>query len=828
MKILVIGGVAGGMSCAARARRLDEKAQIVVLERSGYVSFANCGLPYHIGGEIAVRDALLLQTPEKLANTLGIDVRVHHEALAIDRKNKTVKVKDMSDGREYSEPYEKLVLAPGAVPVKPPIPGIDHPKVLMLRNIEDMDAIKAAVDAGSVKTAVVVGGGYIGVEMAENLVLRGVKVHLVELLDQILPPFDKEMARDLQNHMESNGVSLHLGSAAAAFRDESGRLSVELQNSEVIKAEIAILAVGVRPDSRLAAGCGLELNQRGGIKVSPRMLTSDPDIYAVGDAVEVLDAASGKPAQIPLAGPANRQGRIAADNICGLDSSYKGTWGTAILKVFKMCGACVGASEKALKRGGIEYSKVYLHPSSHAGYYPGATPIHIKLLFSKKDGKVLGAQAIGFDGVDKRIDVLSTAIKAGMTVFDLEELELCYAPPFGSAKDAVNMAGFVASNLLRGQTECWYPEQFPKETDGGVIIDVRPTDLFDVWHIPGAVSIPIETMRSRLSEIPRDKNIFLYCKVGFASYLAYRILKQNGYGAGGRILRTLSGGMMTFCCFHGPGICASQRSKAYEPYTAEAKSPEKLSPAGGNIPAAKTLDLRGLQCPGPIMKIKTALRDAPDGTTLSVLASDPGFSCDIVAWCANNSCELISVGGTAPEIKAVIRKKMEGEKKGLTSECLQAKNAVTLVIFSGDLDKVLAGFVIANGAIAMGKKVTMFFTFWGLNALRRNAPQKSGKPIMDFMFGEMMPKGADKLKLSNMNMCGIGTAMMKNVMRDKKVESLPSLMKSALSAGAELVACSMSMDVMGIHKDELIEGVKIGGVATFLSESDKSSATLFI
>ncbi len=536
----------------------------------------------------------------------------------------------------------------------------------------------------------------------------------------------------------------------------------------------------------------------------------------------------GKPPQFSVACPAKRQGMIAADNIFGLDSSYKGTWGAAILKVFKMCGACVGASENALIREGIVYSKVYLHPSSHAGYYPGATPIHIKLLFSMKNGKVLGAQAVGFDGVDKRIDVLSTAIKAGMTVFDLEELELCYAPPFGSAKDAVNMAGFVASNILRGQTECWYPEDFPKETDGGVIIDVRPADMFNTWHIPGAINMPLGTLRSRLSEIPRDKNIFLYCRVGFTSYLSYRILKQNGYGIDGRTVKTLSGGIMTFCCFHGPGICASQRRKAYEPYATEAKSSEKFSPAEDKNLPAKTLDLRGLQCPGPIMKIKEALQDAPEGMALSVLASDPGFSCDIAAWCANNSCELISVGGTAPEIKAVIRKKMEDETKGLPSECLQTRKAVTLVVFSGDLDKVLAGFVIANGAIAMGKKVTMFFTFWGLNALRRNAPQKSGKPLMDFMFGEMMPKGADKLKLSNMNMCGIGTAMMKNVMKDKKVESLPSLMKSALSAGAELVACSMSMDVMGIHEDELIEGVKIGGVATFLSESDKSSATLFI
>ena len=517
MKILIVGGVAGGMSAAARARRLGEDSEIIVFERGKHVSFANCGLPYHIGGEIKNREALLLQTPESLQKILNLDVRTNQEVVKVDRVNKKITVKDLKGNREYDENYDNLVLCPGAVPIRPKLPGIEHEKIFFLRNIEDMDKIKSEIDAGIAKTAVVIGGGYIGIEMAENLILRGFKVHVVEMLNQILPPFDFEMAKDLQNHLTANGVNLHLGTAAAAFRDIGGRISVELQNSEVLEADLVILSVGVRPDTELAKTAGLKLNERGGIVVNEFMQTSDPDVYAAGDAVEVVDAVTGQPSQIPLAGPANRQGRIVADNIFGKKSSYKSTLGTAILKVFQMTGACTGASERTLKRNNIPYSKVYLHPSNHAGYYPGSTPIHFKLIFAPSDGKILGAQAVGFDGIDKRIDVIATSIKAGMTVYDLEELELSYAPPYGSAKDAVNMAGFVASNLLRGDTECWYPEDFPSKTNNGLIIDVRPPDMFNLWHIPGAINIPHGNLRKELDKLPKDKDIYLYCRVGFSS-----------------------------------------------------------------------------------------------------------------------------------------------------------------------------------------------------------------------------------------------------------------------------------------------------------------------
>ncbi|MFZ2653689.1 MAG: FAD-dependent oxidoreductase [Victivallales bacterium] len=827
MKILVIGGVAGGMSAAARARRLSEDSEIIVFEKGQYVSFANCGLPYHIGGEIKNREALLLQTPESLRKTLNIDVRVGQEVLDIDRIARKISIRDLKANRLYDETYDKLVLCPGAVPVRPKLPGIDSPKIFTLRNIEDMDKIKAEIDGGKVRSAVIIGGGYIGIETAENLVMRGIKVHVVEMLNQILPPFDFEMAMDLQSHLVANGVILHLGTAATTFRETSQGISVELQNSEVLEADLMILSIGVKPDSGLARKAGLKLNERGGILVNAQMQTSDSDIYAAGDAVEVQDAVTGQPSLIPLAGPANRQGRIVADNIFGKKSSYKSTLGTAILKVFQMSGACTGASEKVLGKNNIPYKKVYLHPSNHAGYYPGATPIHLKMLFSPYDGKILGAQAIGFDGVDKRIDVLATAISSGMTVYDLENLELSYAPPYGSAKDAINMAGFIAANYLRGDSDCWFPEDFPEKTKGGMIIDVRSEEMFNLRHIPGAVNIPLGKLRKEVYKLPKDKNIYLYCNVGFSSYLAYRIMKQKGFGIE-KELKTLTGGIMTFCSHHGPESCSIERKAPLVPHSPNTVESEKIIPSKEKTSNREiTLDACGLQCPGPIMKMRAEIEKISPGDDLTVFSSDPGFASDVKSWCVQNGHQLLGISGKLPRIEAKIRK---GNLPELRNTQVSASNRTkkTIVVFSGDMDKVLAAFVIANGAIAMGSEVTMFFTFWGINSLRRNEPQASGKSIMDMMFGMMMPKGASKLKLSKMNMMGMGTAMMKMVMKNKKVEDLPTLIETARKSGARLVVCSMSMDVMGIKKEELLEGLEIGGVATFLQEADNSSATLFI
>ena len=546
MKCVIIGGVAAGMSTAARLRRLDEFASIVVLERGQHVSFANCGLPYHVGGVIADRNDLLLQTPQSLKASLNLEVRAGHEVRSVNRKAHTLHVAELVTGREYDEPYDKLVLAPGATPIRPPLPGIDHPRILTLRNIDDMGRIKALVDDGA-KHAVVIGGGYIGVEMAENLMTRGLHVDLVETTPQILPPLDFEMARYLEAHMREKGVILHLGTAASAFHDSGGKVVVELTSGVSLAADLVILSVGVRPDVGLAREAGLEIGARGGIAVNSHLRTSDPDIYAAGDAVEVTDLVTRVPSLIPLAGPANRQGRIVGDNLAGRPSTYSATQGSAIVKVFDMTGGGTGASEKALIKAVRPFRKIYLHPVGHAGYYPGSSSMHMKLLFDPDAGTVLGAQIVGFDGVDKRLDVLATALRAGMTAYDLESLELTYAPPYGSAKDPVNMAGFIAANCLKGDLALWYAEDYPKRTACGMIVDVRGPQEFDAWHITGAVNIPLGKLREMADSLPRAKPVLVYCKVGFRSYLAYRILKQRGFDK----VSMLSGGVLTFRSVHG-------------------------------------------------------------------------------------------------------------------------------------------------------------------------------------------------------------------------------------------------------------------------------------
>ncbi len=822
MKLIVVGGVAAGMSAAARARRLDEHASIIVFERGEFVSFANCGLPYHIGGAIADRDQLLLQTPESLAATLNLDVRTGAEVEAIDRAARQVRVRELATGKTYTESYDKLVLAPGATPLRPPLPGIDHPRICVLRNIADMDRIIALLEKGA-KAAVVIGGGYIGVEMAENLRDRGLAVDLVEMVDQVMPPLDREMARPLENHLRWQGVNLHLGVAAAAFTDSDGRVRTELVNGKMLVADLVILSAGVKPDVQLARAAGLTIGQRGGIQVDEHMRTNDPDIYAAGDAVEVKDFALCCPALLPLAGPANRQGRVAGENVCGRATVYTATLGTAIVKVFDMTGGGTGANEKSLKRAGISYRKIYLHPSGHAGYYPGSAPMYMKVLFTPEEGKLLGAQVVGFDGVDKRLDVLATAIRAGLTVRDLESLELAYAPPYGSAKDPVNMAGFIGANLLLGDLELWYPEEYPDQTKNAMILDVRSVMEYDAWHIPGAVNIPLDKLRTNLKRLPRDRTILAYCKVGFRSYLAYRLLKQRGYD-----VKTLSGGTMTFCNYHGTGICPGTPEPPLLSYAEERQlAPAAAPPAPGRV---VELNCAGLQCPGPIRRVAETMHGLQAGDELVVTASDPGFAADGAAWCRHFGHTVVSQERDGALVRLRIRKggltPPGGAAAGQTAAA--GKPRKTMVVFSGDLDKVLAAFVIANGAVAMGSEVVMFFTFWGLNALRRSGPQAPGKSLLDRMFGWMMPKGAAALRLSKMHMGGLGTALMRRVMRAKQVDSLPGMIAQAQASGVKLVVCSMSMDVMGLKREELIDGLEIGGVAAFLDESTGADMTLFI
>jgi NADPH-dependent 2,4-dienoyl-CoA reductase/sulfur reductase-like enzyme/rhodanese-related sulfurtransferase len=552
VKVVVVGGVAGGMSAAARLRRLDESAEIVVLERDAYVSFANCGLPYHIGGDIPEREALLLQTPESLRESLALDVRTGHEVVGIDRVERIVAVRELATGREYDQSYDALVLATGATPLRPPLPGVEHPRIRTLRNIPDMDAIIEVIDAG-VRSAVVIGGGYIGLEMVEALRHRGVQVTLVEALDQVMTVLDPEMATHVQDHLADHGVQLLLGRRASGFRDSDGRVVVELRDPEAgdldLEADLVVMAVGVRPESALASAAGLQLSERGAVITDERMRTSDPAIYAVGDSVQVTDTVTGEPVVVPLAGPANRQGRIAADVIAGRDSSYSSTQGTGIVRVFELTAGMTGVTERTLQRLGRPYRKVHVHPNGHASYYPGTHAMHLKVLFDPEDGLILGAQAVGVDGVDKRIDVLAVALRAGMTIEDLEHLELAYAPPYGSAKDPVNMAGFVGGNLLRGDVALWYAEEWPHLPEDAVLLDVRSATEHAEWAIPGSILIPHKELRGRLDEVPAGAPVYVYCRSGFRSYLAQRILVQSGWPDA----RTLAGGELTFRAVHPDG-----------------------------------------------------------------------------------------------------------------------------------------------------------------------------------------------------------------------------------------------------------------------------------
>ena len=545
-RILIVGGVAGGASAAARARRLSEDAEIVLIERGEHISFANCGMPYHIGGAIPDRDQLLVQTPEGLRTRYRIDVRTRTEARGIDRQARTIRLRNLDTGEERAEPYDVLILSPGAEPVRPPVPGADLPQVFTLRSLTDMDRIKAAVDniaaPGASPHAVVVGGGYIGLEMTEALRRRGVGVTLIELAPQVMPLADAEMVAPIHQQLSLRGVDLRLGTSLTAIRPAAGGgVSVLTSAGDSVAANLVILAIGVRPEATLAREAGLEIGPTGGIVVNEHMRTADPAIYAVGDAVEVTNLVSGQPSFIPLAGPANRQGRVAADNCFGRPSVYRATQGTAICKVFDLAIGMTGMSERALKRAGRPCEKVYVHPASHAGYYPGAAPLSIKLLFDPRDGKILGAQAVGADGVDKRIDVLAVAIRAGLTVEDLRDLELSYAPPYGSAKDPVNYAGFVASNVRSGDMPVCHTPDVAAPRDDQFLLDVRSPGEVEGGTIPGARNIPIDVLRDRLGELPRDKEILAFCQVGLRGYLACRILLQNGFRC-----RNLSGGYKTY------------------------------------------------------------------------------------------------------------------------------------------------------------------------------------------------------------------------------------------------------------------------------------------
>ena len=823
-KIIIVGGVAGGASTAARLRRLDENSEIIIVEKGEYISFANCGLPYYIGETINERDKLIVQTVEEMSKKFNLDIRNLSEVIEIDKENKKVKIKSHRTNDLYEENYDVLVLSPGAKPLKPQIQGIDEcDNLFTLRNIPDTDKIKSYVDNKKPNNAAIIGGGFIGLEMAENLHNRGINVTLIEASDQVMAPLDMEMASIVHEHLIDKNVELILNDGVKSFKNKGK--SIVLNSGREINSDMIILSIGVKPETTIANNAGLKLNERGAIIVDKFMKSSDPNIYALGDAVEIMDFVNKRPTMVPLAWPANRQGRIVADNICGRKNEYKGTLGSSVAKVFDYTVATTGNNEKILKRLGISYKAVHIHPSSHAGYYPGAFPIAFKMLFDPESGKILGGQGVGIGGVEKRIDVLATAIKGNLTIFDLQDIEPCYAPPYNSAKDPINMLGYYASNIVEGTIENIQWNEIDKlDKSKCVILDVREEFELVSGTIDNSINIPLGKLRERLNELPKDKKIYITCQVGLRGYLGCRILMQHGFKCA-----NIDGGIKTYLYVKRAKESIMSQYKKNKDTKDEVAAMKLEDVNKKEVNTNITLNACGLQCPGPIRRVFEETSKMKDGEVLEVKASDPGFTKDIQSWCENTNNTLLKTEFNKNDKSFVAYiKKGIGTKKENTQIISQNKNGATLVVFSGDLDKAIASFIIATGAASMGKKVTMFFTFWGLNILKKKDKPKMNKDTMEKMFDFMLPDHPGKLPLSQMNMMGMGPAMIKQIMKKHNVDDLETLIKNAINMGVNIVACSMSMELMGIKKEEFIEGVEIGGVASYLGSTEDSGLNLFI
>ena len=809
-KIIIVGGVAGGATALARLRRLDESAEIVLFEKGEFVSFANCGLPYYLGGVIKNRDSIFVTNIDSIKGKYNVDIRNFSEVTQIDREQKKVKVKNVKTGEEYFESYDKLLLSTGSYPFVPPMEGVEAENVFTLWNVADVDKIYNYIHEHQPKSAVIAGGGFIGIEVAENLLEKGISVTLVEFSAQILPPLDKDMAKIAENHIQDKGIKLLLNTGVKSIQ-KNGK-QVELSNGDIIDTDMTLLSIGVRPNTVLAKDAGLELNQRGGVIVNDFMQSSDEDIYAIGDMIEVTNKVNDLKTMIPLAGPANKQGRAVAANILGLQNeTYEGSIGTGIAKVCDLTIASTGENEKSLISRGLklweDYGISIVHPMSHAGYYPGAKPMTIKLIYSNKDARVLGAQIVGYEGVDKRIDTIATTIHFKGSIYDLTKLELAYAPPYSSAKDPVNMAAYAASNSYEGLSEPISYEDFLASKDKFTLLDVREDMETAAGSIDNSLKIPLTKLRHRLSELDKTKTYVTFCAIGLRGYIAERILKQEGYK-----VRNLLGGYKTYSDInYVPG-----NKKAFI-QAEQDKLPQESS-------SALELDVCGLSCPGPIVSVAKEMDNLKEGQTLLVTATDPGFCNDIESWCINTGNTLVSKSDKKGIYKVVLKK---GSSEDLPKPSCKQKEK-TMIVFDGDLDKALAAFIIATGSAAMGNKVNMFFTFWGLNILRKSNPPIVKKDIMSKLFAIMMPKGSKKLTLSKMNFGGMGTKMMKDIMKKKGISSLEELIAQAQKAGVKMTACQMSMDVMGLKKEELIDGIEIGGVATMLNDNDNSNMNLFI
>ncbi len=815
MKHIIIGGVAGGATAAARIRRADESAEIIMLEKGKYISYANCGLPYYIGGTIEKREKLFVQTPETFGKRFMVDVRVENEVMEIDPQLNAITIKD-ANGKLYNETYDKLLLSPGANAVRPPFPGIDSQGIFTLRNVDDTDNIKNFINSHKIRDAVVVGGGFIGLEMADNLHHTGAHVSIVEMGNQVMAPVDFSIASYVHQHLLQKGVSLKLQKGVDRFVQKGERIEVFFNSGESIITDMVILSIGVHPDTSLARKAGIKIGETGGIWVNEYLETSAKDVYAVGDAIEFPHPLTGKPYLNLLANPANRQGRIVADNmVFGNTTEYEGAIGTSIAKVFDMTVASTGLAAKKLKQMGIEYISSTTHSGSHAGYYPDALMITIKLTFDPNNGKLYGAQAVGYDGVDKRIDEIAILIKKGGTISDLMKTEHAYAPPFSSAKDPIAIAAYTANNIINGTMPIvlWrdIADINPEET---FLLDVRTAAEFSFGTIKGATNIPLDELRERIDELPHDKQIIIFCAVGLRGYLAQRILMGHGF----ENVKNLSGGYQTY-------------STATAPLTniiSEMKQESNINIDTQTIDYDnKTVKINacGLQCPGPVMKLKQAIDSVSKGERVEIMATDAGFARDAQAWCNTTGNKMISNIEERGKYTVMIEK---CAPKACTISTSCDGKAKTLIMFSDDLDKALATFILANGAAATGQKTTIFFTFWGLNVIKKVSKPKVKKDIFGRMFDMMLPTHSLKLHLSKMSMFGIGDKMMRHIMKIKSIESLENLRQQALDNGVEFIACQMSMDVMGVKREELLDEVTVGGVATYMERADQANMNLFI
>lgn len=836
MKHLIVGGVAGGATAAARIRRADEQAEIILVEKGPYISYANCGLPYYIGGVITDRDELFVQTPESFGTRFRVDVRVLTEATAIDTENKVVTL-HRADGTKMEESYDKLLLSPGANPVRPALPGIDSPGIFTLRNVQDTDAIYAYMKTHDVQRAVIVGAGFIGLEMAENIHEAGAQVAIVEMQNQVMAPVDYSIASIAHEHLQQKGVKLCLEEAVSGFESLDEGLKIKMKSGEELEADLVILSIGVRPATELAEAAGLKIGEAHGIWVNEYLETSAKDVYAVGDAIEYPHPITGQPWLNYLANPANRQGRIVADNmVSGNVVKYEGAIGTSIAKVFDMTVASTGLAAKKLTALGMAHQTVTTHSGSHAGYYPGANQMTTKLMFHPETGRLLGAQVIGFDGVDKRIDQLAIHVKHGLTIYDLVELEHAYAPPFSSAKDPIAIAGYAAVNILNKSMPVAYwreIEELASVYQAGLqtaetpqLVDVRFDEEIEMGTLPGAIHVPLDDMRNQLDKIDKSRPVILFCAIGLRGYLALRILKSEGYD-----VRNLVGGMKTYKAATAPVVYdLTDWNKNTKEMTSKKEQPILREAAlTSDIPESDMIivDACGLQCPGPIMRVKNEMDALTEGKKLQVTSTDSAFYNDIDSWCDSTGNHVLEKRTENGTYTAVLQKGRCEETKQAADVSAAPSNR-TLVMFSDDLDKALATFVIANGAAATGQKVSIFFTFWGLNVIKKAKKPSVTKDIFGRMFGWMLPSHSRKLGMSKMNMLGMGPLMMRYIMKLRGVDELESLRQQALDNGVEFIACQMSMDVMGVQKEELMDEVNYGGVATYINRADKANINLFI